>query len=160
VRGGHGGWGGVEIDSLAAGGDGAIEDSLGECAAEDESACGGTDPEALQFPGISFDGGGYCAPGNEPCGLAVGVRDEATAALFEIRERQAGGFFFKRAKAEAGSSGLGDDKASVFKQEFAGLGERAVWGRCRNILKIKWPGWVRAGVHTRFYCGICQDALG
>jgi hypothetical protein len=27
-------------------------------------------------------------------------------------------------------------------------------------LKIKWPGWVRAGVHTRFYYGICQDALG
>jgi hypothetical protein len=51
------------------------------------------------------------------------MSDEAAAALFEIRDGETGGFFFERAETEAGCAGLGNDEASVFKQEFAGLGE-------------------------------------
>lgn len=124
MRGGHGGWGGVEIDGLAPGGERTVEDGLGEGAAEREPAGGGTNPEPLQLPAISFDGRGDSAPGDESCWLAVGVGDETAATLFNERKRQAGSFFFKRAEAEAGRAGLGDDEAAVFEQEIAGLGKR------------------------------------
>lgn len=44
MRGGHGGGGGVEVDGLATGDDGAIKDGLSESAAEGEAASCGTYP--------------------------------------------------------------------------------------------------------------------
>jgi hypothetical protein len=148
MGGGHGGGGGVEIDGVTAGGDGAIEDRLSERATEVESARDGTHPEALQFPSIGFNRRRDDAPGNESGGLVVGVRDEAATALLVKTSGQAGCLLFKRAETEAGSAGLGDDEAAVFEQEFACLSERVVWSRCRDFLYRKWPGCGLVRVHT------------
>ena len=128
---GHGGGRGIEVDVGLPGGDGAINDGIGECSAEREAAGDGADPEALEFPGVGGDGDGQGAPGNEAGGLGLidfeDMGDETAAGLFEVAVGKARGFLLKRAESEAGCAGLCDDKAAVFEQEFAGLGQLGFW---------------------------------
>jgi len=134
MRGGHGGGSGVKIDGRAACGDGTVQHGLGEGAAEREAAGEGAYPETLELPGLHFDGGGNGAPGDEAGGLVLHIGDETAAALLEVAQWKAGGFFLKRAEAEAGGAGLGDDEASVLEQQFTRLGECAIRSRRHNFL--------------------------
>lgn len=50
------------------------------------------------------------------------------------------GFILKSAKTEARSAGLGDNKASVFEQQFLRLNPCAFRDSCCDFFEIKWPG--------------------
>jgi len=60
---------------------------------------------------------------------------------------------FKSAEAEAGCAGLGDDEASVFEQEFAGLAS-VLFGADAGFPVDRMAGSGFARVHTRSYYGI------
>jgi len=123
VGGGHGRRRGIEIDGRALRGGGSVQDCLGECAAECKPPCGGADPEALEFPCVRGDSGWKCAPRNKPGGLDFNAGNEATAALFEVALRQERSLSLEGSEAEAGCSGLGNNKPPVFKQKLARLDE-------------------------------------
>src|SRR5271157_325325 len=137
MRGGHGGGGCVEKDSLAAGGDSAVENGLRQGSTDCEAARDGAHPKALELPGIRSDCCRERTPGDESGGLLPHMGDEATAALLVVGERKPGGFFLKRSETEAGRARLGDDKAAVFEKQAASLSECAVRGRCRDFLQIE-----------------------
>jgi hypothetical protein len=75
MGGGHGLRNGVEVDRAAAGGPGAIENGLGECAAKARTAGVRGNPQALEFPRVSGERAGGRAPGDEAGGLAGGDGD-------------------------------------------------------------------------------------
>jgi len=148
VGGAHGGGRGIEIDSRLSGRNGTVEDGLDEPAAQSQPARGRAHPEPLELPGLRLDCWRKAAPGDEPGRLAVDQGHDAAAAQLQVAVRQAGGFLLKRAVAEASDTGLGQDEAAVFKQQFLGLGEGRFGSDCGNFSEMNLQGCGRARVHA------------
>jgi hypothetical protein len=78
---------------------------------------------------------------------------KAAAALLMVREWETGGFFLKGTEAEAGRTGLIDDKAAVIKEQMTCLIEGSASGSGCDFFQIEWAGRRHSRVPTQVYDG-------
>lgn len=142
----HGVRGGVEQEAGFAAGPGAFEDRLDQRAAGAGSAGLGTDPEALDFPGIGEFRKGKRAPGDQADPRMNGMMSKEHAGGSDRRDvagRKRRGFLFECAEAETGDSPLGCDETAVLQQQLAGS-FHGFWWRSQGQLDEGETAWMGA----------------